>query len=117
MPGIENYIKSWYELDKKINEKNKEILVIKENKNKLGDLITQYLIKNKLSDNLYKINNHKIQCISKETRESFSQSYIKKNLAEYFKNNPSIADNLYNYLLNNRKVTSNISLIKSNYKD
>ena len=69
-------------------------------------------------NNSYKINNHKIHCVSKETKESFSQSYVKKNLNEFFKSNPNIADNLYNYLLNNRKVTSNnISLVKSNYKE
>lgn len=99
MSSIQEYIKSWYQLDKLISQKSKDLQVLKEKKSNLDTQISKYLLQNKLTNNAYKIENQKIQFTEKKTKESFSQSYIKRNLIQYFQSEEK-ANVLYNYLLN-----------------
>ena len=112
MSSIQEYIKSWYQLDKLISQKSKDLQVLKEKKSNLDTQISKYLLQNKLTNNAYKIENQKIQFTEKKTKESFSQSYIKRNLIQYFQSEEK-ANVLYNYLLNNRNTNVSYGLSKT----
>ena len=111
--NLKDYILYWSKLDDQLQEKNNEIKQIREQKEKLNKYISNYLVENKLDHNIFNLNsNTTIKCKTTNIKDPINQTYLKKQLLNYFQNEPQ-ANKLYQYLLENRLTKTNYSLSKT----
>lgn len=105
---IEN-IKQWILSDEKIKAYQKEVRLIKKNK-KVLELRLMEIMKD---GNIEEIdtNNYKIIYSKKLVKKSITKKYLKNILAQYFKNNIEKAEEVENFIQNNRE-----EVIKENIK-
>ena len=76
MSSINEYIKSWYQLDKLISQKSKDLQVLKEKKSNLDTQISRnYLLQNKLTNNA-QINRKSKNTIHREENKRIFQSIL-----------------------------------------
>ena len=102
-------IKNWIISDEKIKNLQKQIRDIKKNKKNLEkNLMT--IMKNNSVDEI-DTNNYKIIYSQKKVKKSITKKYLKNILAKYFENNLSKAEEVENYIQNNRE-----EIIKENIK-
>ena len=102
-------IKSWLLSDEKIKSLQKEIRIIKKNK-KVLEANLMNIMKNNGVDEI-DTNNYKIIYSKKTVKKSITKKYLKNILAQYFKNNINKAEEIENYIQNNRE-----EVIKENIK-
>ena len=95
-PALINRIKGLYRIQKKIDLLNNE-------RNVLREEIEYYLYKHHLENQKFKIGDKQLIYEEVVSTQSLSQKYIKETLREYFRNDPSLADHVYEYLLNHRE--------------
>lgn len=111
--NLKEYILYWSKLDDQLQEKNNEIKKIREQKDKLNKYISNYLVENKLNTNTFNLNsNTNIKCKTVNTKDPINQTYLKKQLLNYFQDENQ-ANRLYNYLLENRQTKTNYTLSKT----
>ena len=104
--NLKDYILYWSKLEDELQQKNNEIRKIREQKEKLNKHISKYLVENNLEKNIFNLNNNTtIKCKTINTKDPIKQTYLKRQLLNYFGNEQQ-ANNLYNYLQENRQITS-----------
>ena len=110
--NLKDYIFYWSKLEDELQEKNNEIRKIREQKEKLNKHISKYLVENNLEKNIFNLNNNTtIKCKTVNTKDPINQTYLKCQLLNYFGNEQQ-ANNLYNYLQENRQIKTNYVLSK-----
>ena len=114
--AIKENLNNWLLLDIEIKKKNSELKKLKDKKEEIGKLLTDFLINNNLENNVFKIRDEYIKLKITNSKESMSQTYIKKSLVNFF-NDKNMADKLSNYLLENREVKSAYLLSKIDKKN
>tara|TARA_B110000908_G_C10236787_1_gene443772 strand:- start:533 stop:916 length:384 start_codon:yes stop_codon:yes gene_type:complete len=77
---IKKILQNYNALNNDIYRIEKKTQFLKAKKKELGDILTQYLTKNKLD----KLGN--ITLVTSERKESFSQKYLQKSLLSYYRN-------------------------------
>ena len=97
---IEN-IKNWIISDDKIKQLQKETRLLKKNK-KIIEKNLKYLMKNGGFKEI-DTNNFKIIYSKKIVKKSITKKYLKNILAKYFSNNIEKAEEVENYIQNNRE--------------
>ena len=111
--NLKDYILYWSKLEDELQEKNNEIRKIREQKEKLNKHISKYLVENNLEKNIFNLNNDTtIKCKTINTKDPINQTYLKRQLLNYFGNEQQ-ANNLYNYLQENRQTKTNYVLSKT----
>lgn len=111
--NLKEYILYWSKLDDQLQEKNNEIKKIRDQKEKVNKYISTYLVENKLDNNIFNLNsNTTIKCKTVNTKDPINQTYLKKQLFNYFQDENQ-ANRLYNYLLENRQTKTNYTLSKT----
>ena len=111
--NLKEYILYWSKLDDQLQEKNNEIKKIREQKEKLNKYISNYLVENKLNNNIFNLNSNTcIKCKTVNTKDPINQTYLKNQLLNYF-HDENQANKLYNYLLKNRQTKTNYVLSKT----
>lgn len=111
--NIDEYIVYWNKLDTLINEKNKEIKLLKGQKEEYQNKVIEYLVENKLEKNVYSIDNNNIKCKTTSIKEPINLSYLETQIYTYFENDKDTANKLYQFLLDNRNTKTSMSLSKN----
>ena len=97
--NIDEYIVYWNKLDTLINEKNKEMKLLKGQKEEYQNKVIEYLVENKLEKNVYSIDNNNIKCKTSIIKEPINLSYLENQIYKYFENDKETANKLYQFLL------------------
>lgn len=105
---IEN-IKEWLISDEKIKDLQKQIRTIKKNKKILESNLLHIMKNNNVEE--IDTNNYKIIYSKKTVKKSITKKYLKNILVQFFKNNIEKAEEIENYIQNNRE-----EVIKENIK-
>ena len=105
---IEN-IKQWILSDEKIKSYQREVRLIKKNKKALELRLMEIMKDGGIEE--IDTNNYKIIYSKKLVKKSITKKYLKNILAQYFKNNIEKAEEVENFIQNNRE-----EVIKENIK-
>ena len=97
---VEN-IKNWIISNEKIKDLQKEVRLLKKNK-KIVEKNLMYLMKEGGVEEI-DTNNFKIIYSKKIVKKSITKKYLKAILAKYFNNNIEKAEEVENYIQNNRE--------------
>jgi len=110
------YEKQIKELQEKIKPVEDRIKEIKSNKTKLEDRILLYMKKNDYEKSKINANGEVIQMCEMNKREGITKEYLGKKLLEYFHGDNKKANELLNYLYENREIENRkylkVSLLK-----
>ena len=80
---MDNIYNDWYRLNNEMNEKNKELKLIKSQINEMTEVIIQQMIKNKVE--LIDIGNgKKLQLVEKKSYETLNKDYLINTLKKIF---------------------------------
>ena len=123
MSSLNNTLYEWFKYDKYIEEKENqlqkmrdEINNLREQKNKLENGIVKYIDKNNMTDNVFKINDYKIEYKISNKSVNVNKGHIYKCLTKYFRGNMKIVNELMNMIYNDREKIQKSYLKRSDYK-
>lgn len=122
MNELKNNLKSFSELNSKIQSIEDNLSSLKEQRTTLENNILTILENNNLTNKDIRFGDTKFQYHTTEKKDIFTQQFIKNNLVTFFKeiqnqtpeNANKNAEYIFQYLLNKRtsKKTTNLKLIK-----
>ena len=123
MSSLNNTLYEWFKYDKYIEEKENqlqkmrdEINNLREQKNKLENGIVKYIDKNNMMDNVFKINDYKIEYKISNKSVNVNKGHIYKCLTKYFRGNMKMVNELMNMIYNDREKIQKSYLKRSDYK-
>ena len=123
MSSLNNTIYEWFKYDKYIEEKERELQKmrdeinnLREQKNKLENGIVKYIDKNNMTDNVFKINDYKIEYKISNKSVNVNKGHIYKCLTKYFRGNMKMVNELMNMIYNDREKIQKSYLKRSDYK-
>ncbi len=110
---IKDKIVKWLQYDGKISEMQKQITLLKKSKKELSEDLTQ-IMKEKNTDIFNVKNVGKFVYTKKEVKKGINKKYLADVLNSYYSNNPSAAEEVCNYILDNREksIRENIQFKK-----
>lgn len=88
-----NALQNWLKYDDLIKEKNKELNIIKQNKDILEESIIRYINNNNLGDTKLTLSGNNLYLNKTTTSKSLSFKLIEEALIDYFKNKQTV-DNI-----------------------
>ena len=100
---FKNNIKTYITLDNNIEELNKEIKKLKNEKNILHNEIINYIQDNNLENVTININNSKLNLITYKQQHILTYKFLKDCFDLFFTDN-TISNNLINFIKNNREI-------------
>lgn len=104
-PGqIKDKIVKWLQYDNKIVELQNQLKLLKKGKKEVSDELT-YIMKDKKTDIFNVKNVGKIVYTKKEVKKGINKKYLSDVLSTFYSNNPSVAEEVCNYILDNRETT------------
>ena len=108
---IKELIVKWLQYDTKIAEYQKQIKTLNKEKKQLSMSLTE-IMKNKNTDIFNVKNVGQIVYTKKEIPKGINKKYLTKILSEYYEKKPEVANELYNYIMDNREtsIRENIKL-------
>ncbi len=108
---IKELIVKWLQYDTKIAEYQKQIKSLNKEKKQLSMSLTE-IMKNKNTDIFNVKNVGQIVYTKKEVPKGINKKYLTKILSEYYETKPEVANELYNYIMENREtsIRENIKL-------
>ena len=123
MSSLNNTLYEWFKYDKYIEEKENqlqkmrdEINNLREQKNKLENGIVKYIDKNNMTDNVFKINDYKIEYKISNKSVNVNKGHVYKCLTKYFRGNMKMVNELMNMIYNDREKIQKSYLKRSDYK-
>lgn len=101
-------IKDWIECDNRINEVQRMAKEHKENKKRLTLQLVQVMKDHEID--CFDINNGKLVYTKTKTKQSISKKVLLESLKHYFKEDPEVAEEVTNHVMNSRgeKVVESI---------
>jgi len=124
MSSLNNTLYEWFKYDKYIEEKERELQKmrdeinnLREQKNKLENGIVKYIDKNNMTDNVFKINDYKIEYKISNKSVNVNKGHIYKCLTKYFRGNMKMVNELMNMIYNDREKIQKSYLKRSDYKN
>ena len=118
--NINTSVINWYKYDKYIENKENEIKNMKKEIDKLkkkrdiiGNKIINYIEKNNMEKDIFKINGSKIEYKISRKSVNVSKEHIHKSLVRYFRGNEKNVNDLMNVIYNNRKKNTKYYLKRS----
>ena len=123
MSSLNNTLYEWFKYDKHIEEKERElqkmrdeINKLREQQNKLENGIVNYMDKNSMTNNVFKINNYKIEYKVSNKSVNVNKGHIYKCLTKYFRGNIKMVNELMNLIYNDREKIQKSYLKRSDYR-
>ncbi len=101
---IKEKIVKWIQYDNKISEIQKQMKLLKKNKKDLSDELT-VIMREKNTDIFNVKNVGKIMYSKKEVKKGINKKYLSDVLNNFYSSNPTVANELCNYILDNRETT------------
>ena len=105
-----NTIKEWVSINSKINELQKQMKELRNNKKQLSDTLISVMENNEIDR--FDINNGKLVNKKNKVKSAINKDYLMKMLDNYFKEYPEIDTNdVGNFILENRPIKENSTLV------
>ena len=105
-----NTIKEWVSINSKINELQKQMKELRNNKKQLSDTLISVMENNEIDR--FDINNGKLVYRKNKVKAAINKDYLMKMLDNYFKEYPEIdTDDVGNFILDNRPIKENSTLV------
>ncbi len=101
---IKDKIVKWLQYDGKIAEMQKQITLLKKSKKELSEDLTQ-IMKDKNTDIFNVKNVGKFVYTKKEVKKGINKKYLADVLNSFYSSNPSAAEEVCNYILDNRETS------------
>lgn len=101
---IKDKIVKWIQYDNKINEIQNQLKLLKKGKKDLSDELTT-IMRDKNTDIFNVKNVGKIVYTKKEVKKGINKKYLSDILTTFYSNNPSAAEEICNYILDNRETS------------
>jgi uncharacterized protein (UPF0335 family) len=101
---IKEKIVKWLQHDGKIVELQNQLKLLKKSKKELSDELTA-IMKDKNTDIFNVKNVGKIVYTKKEVKKGINKKYLTDILSTFYSNNPSVAEEVCNYILDNRETS------------
>ena len=101
---IKDKIVRWLQYDNKIVEMQNQLKLLKKGKKDLSDELTN-IMKDKKTDIFTVRNVGKIVYTKKEVKKGINKKYLSDILSSFYNNNPSVAEEVCNYILDNRETS------------
>jgi len=103
-------IRKWVKLDNEMRTLKQEI----SNRKKIKDEITNSLITTMKQNDIdsVNINNGKIECTQRKTKKPISKKLLQNILSKYYKDDSNKANEVNEFILNNREETSKDIIIR-----
>ena len=106
MEDFQKHIKSWVQLDNKIQEINHGLKELRDQRNDLGIQLYDYAHDNELETATIKINDGKLKFQNTKTMQSISLRLVETCLQDYLKNDKQVSD-IMTYIKESRSVKMN----------
>lgn len=101
---IKDKIVKWLQYDNKMVELQNQLKVLKNCKKNLSDELTNIMKDTKTE--IFTVRNvGKIVYTKKEVKKGINKKYLSDILSSFYKNNPSVAEEVCNYILDNRETS------------
>lgn len=108
-------LNEWILIEKKIDEMNKKIKLLRDQKDKKEELILKYMKDSNLENKIIKLNNQKISIGNDNTYTTLSYKYIEETLKKKY--SESNVKEIIKYLKSEREKKINKILKKGNIKN
>ena len=106
MEDFQKHIKSWVQLDNKIQEINHGLKELRDQRNDLGIQLYDYAHDNELETATIKINDGKLKFQNTKTMQSISLGLVETCLQDCLKNDTQVSD-IMKYIKESRSVKMN----------
>lgn len=106
MEDFQKHIKSWVQLDNKIQEINHRLKELRDQRNDLGIQLYDYAHDNELETATIKINDGKLKFQNTKTMQSISLGLVETCLQDCLKNDTQVSD-IMKYIKESRSVKMN----------
>ena len=106
MEDFQKHIKSWVQLDNKIQEINHGLKELRDQRNDLGIQLYDYAHDNQLETATIKINDGKLKFQNTKTMQSISLGLVETCLQDCLKNDTQVSD-IMKYIKESRSVKMN----------
>ena len=106
MEDFQKHIKSWVQLDNKIQEINHGLKELRDQRNDLGIQLYDYAHDNELETATIKINDGKLKFQNTKTMQSISLGLVETCLQDCLKNDKQVSD-IMKYIKESRSVKIN----------
>ena len=114
MDDLENNLKKWINIDKLIQEKNKEIKELRQVKSQINTELIETITQNNLQKSTFVINNNNIRYTTSKQTSSLTLKYLEKCLNDKIMNKSQVEE-IMNYIKDNREKKI-INDLKNNVK-
>ncbi len=105
-----NSIKEWITINDNINELQKSLKQLKDNKKKISSGLINIMESNNID--MFDINNGKLVYRKSKVKAAINKSYLLETLESYFKEYPEVdVNDVGSFILDNRPVKENQTLI------
>lgn len=111
--SLNDKISKWIKIDNRIQELNAELKQLRNDKNILETVLTNYAKENDLENSTVKVNNNKIKFSVTKTSEPITFKYLERNLCNIIKSDEQLQKTI-EYLKDNREVKYNYSIKQVN---
>lgn len=113
--NFKDKLNEWILIEKKIDEMNKKIKLLRDQKDKKEELILKYMKDSNLENKIIKLNNQKISIGNDNTYTTLSYKYIEETLKKKY--SESNVKEIIKYLKSERERKINKILKKGNIKN
>lgn len=101
---IKEKIVKWIQYDNKISDLQKQMKLLKKSKKELSDDLT-VIMREKNTDIFNVKNVGKLMYSKKEVKKGINKKYLSEILNNFYSSNPTVANELCNYILDNRETS------------
>ena len=84
--SLNDTLSKWVKIDNKIQQLNSELKTLRNDKNTLENILTNYARDNNMENSTIKVNNNKIKFSVTKNSEPITFKYLERNLCNIIKN-------------------------------
>lgn len=111
--SLNDTLSKWVKIDNKIQQLNSELKTLRNDKNMLENILTNYARDNNMENSTIKVNNNKIKFSVTKNSEPITFKYLERNLCNIIKNEDQLHKTI-DYLKSNREIKYNYSVKQVN---
>ena len=113
MNDFQNDLKNWYILDNKFRDLSLQLNIIKNEKNKIKNKITEFIQSNNLEKKSIKIDNTQFRFVNQKQIQPLTFKFLKECLDDCIQNSEQV-DQLIDYIKSKREIKEFLDLKKFN---
>ena len=107
--NFENNIKTWINLDNRLKLLNEEIKKIRNDKNRVQEIILNYVDNNDLSKTTIEINDGKLKFNNSRTTQPLTLKFIEECLSDVITNKSDV-EKIVNYIKSKREINEKMTV-------